>query len=99
MRGSINDMAKAKAHAIAEAKKKVAEEENKLSMFQQRLRKIRKAKLDENNWPKYWVEMKEWAKSENAKNIMATRIKSYLNAPIIDSFRTLKEEVVKFLVS
>ena len=43
--------------------------------------------------------MKEWAKSENTKNITVARIKSYLNAPIIDSFRTLKEEAVKFPVS
>lgn len=43
--------------------------------------------------------MKEWAKSENARNIIVARIKSYLNVPIIDSFRTLKEEVVKFQVS
>ena len=43
--------------------------------------------------------MKEWAKSENARNITMARIKLYLNAPIINSFRTLKEEAVKFLVS
>ena len=43
--------------------------------------------------------MKEWEKSENERNIMVARIKSYLNAPIIDSFGALKEEVVKFLVS
>ena len=43
--------------------------------------------------------MKEWVKSENARNITATKIKSYLNAPIIDNFGTLKEEAVKFLVS
>ena len=30
---------------------------------------------------------------------MVARIKSYLNAPIIDNFGTLKEEAVKFLVS
>ena len=56
-------------------------------------------KLDEHNWPKYWVELREWAKSENARNVMAARIKSYLNAPIIDNFGTLKEEAAKFLVS
>ena len=43
--------------------------------------------------------MKEWEKSENARNVTATKIKSYLNAPIIDNFGTLKEEAVKFLVS
>ena len=43
--------------------------------------------------------LKEWAKRENAKSITEARIKSYLNAPIIDSFGTLKEEAVKFLVS
>ena len=67
--------------------------------LQQCLSKIRKEKLDERNWPKYWVEMKEWEKSKNARNIMTSRIKSYLSAPIIDNFGTLKEEVVKFLVS
>ena len=30
---------------------------------------------------------------------MVARIKSYMNAPIIDNFGTLKEEVVKILVS
>ena len=91
MRGSINDEAKAKSCAVEEAKRKVAEEEKKLSVLQQRLSKIRKEKLGEHNWPKYWVEMKEWEKSEYARNIMATRIKSYLKAPIIDNFGTLKE--------
>lgn len=99
MWGSINDIAKAKAGAVAKAKKKATEEENKLSVLQQCLSKIRKAKLDEHNWLKYWDEMREWSKSENARNIMVARIKSYLNAPIIDNFRTLKEEAVKFLVS
>lgn len=99
MRGNINDIAKAKARAAAEAKKKLVEEEKKLSVLQQHLSKIRKSKLDEHNWPKYWVKLKEWAKSENARNIMTTMIKSYLNAPIIDSFGTLKEEAVKLLVS
>ena len=60
MRGGINDAAKAKAHAVIEAKRKVAKEENKLSAFQYCLSKIRKTKLDEHNWPKYSVEMKEW---------------------------------------
>lgn len=57
------------------------------------------AKLDEHNWPKYWAEMRDWSKLDNARNITTTWIKSYLNAPIIDNFRTLKEEVAKFLVS
>lgn len=43
--------------------------------------------------------MKEWAKSENARSVTTSRIKSYLNTPIIDNFGTLKEEIVKFLVS
>ena len=34
MHGSINDVAKAKAHATTEAKKKVAEEEKKLSALE-----------------------------------------------------------------
>ena len=38
-------------------------------------------------------------KREGAKNLSAARIKTYLNAPIIDNFRNLKEEVAKFLVS
>ena len=99
MRGSTNDAAKAEACAAVEAKRKAAEEEKNMSALQQRLRKIRKAKLDEHNWPKYWVEMKEWVKSESARNITAARVKSYLNAQIIDNFRTLKEEAVKFLGS
>ena len=99
MHGSVNDAAKAKACATVEAKKKVAEEEKQLSTLQQRLSKIRNAKLYEHNWPKYWAEMREWSKLDNARNITVAQIKSYLNAPIIDNFRTLKEEVVKFLVS
>lgn len=67
IRDSINDIAKAKARAATEAKKKVGEEEKKLSTLQQCLSKIRKVKLDEHNWPKYWVEMKEWEKSGNAR--------------------------------
>jgi len=43
--------------------------------------------------------LREWEKSENARNITATRIKSYLNAPIIDNFGTLKEQAAKFLVT
>lgn len=43
--------------------------------------------------------MKDWVKREITTNITATRIKSYLNAPIVDNFGTLKEEVVKLLVS
>ena len=53
MRGSVNDAVKAKAWATAKAKKKATEEEKKLSTLQQRLSKIKKAKLDEHNWPKY----------------------------------------------
>ena len=34
MRGSINDTTKAKAHAVAEAKRKATEEEKKLSALQ-----------------------------------------------------------------
>ena len=69
MRRSINDVAKAKAHAGVEAKKKATEEEKKLSVLQQRLSKIRKAKLDEHNWLKYLAEIRDWSKSDNAKNI------------------------------
>lgn len=43
--------------------------------------------------------MKDWAKSENARNVTTTRIKSYLNEPIVDNFGTLKKEAIKFLVS
>jgi hypothetical protein len=55
MRGSINDATKAKARAIVEPKKKATEEEKKMSMLQHRLSKIKKTKLDEQNWPKYSV--------------------------------------------
>ena len=92
MHGSVNDAVKAKARAVAEVKKKVAEEEKKLSTLQQRLRKIKKAKLDEHNWPKYSAEIRDWSNSEGARNITLARIKSYLNAPIVDNFGTLKEE-------
>ena len=43
--------------------------------------------------------MKVWSKSDNARNIMTAQIKCYLNAPIVDNFRTLKEEAMKFLMS
>ena len=66
MRGSLNDVAKAKACAVVEAKKKVVEEEKKMSSLQQWLNRIRKAKLDEHNWPKHWSKLREWRKSENA---------------------------------
>lgn len=99
MHGSVNNTVKAKACATTKAKKKVAEEEKNLLALQQHLRKIRKAKLDEHNWPKYWAKMRDWSKSDNARNTSTTRIKSYLNAPIINNFGTLKEEVVKFLMS
>ena len=63
------------------------------------MNKIRKAKLDEHNWTKHWVEMRDWAKRENARNVTAARIKSYLNATIVDNFGTLKEEAVKFIIN
>ena len=66
MRGSINKVAKAKACAAVEAKKKVVEEEKKMYAMKQHLHRIRKAKIDEHNWPKHWVELREWEKSENA---------------------------------
>ena len=94
-----DDAAKAKARAAAEAKKKVSEEEKKMYVLQQRLDKIRKAKLDEHNWLKHWVKMRDWTKSENARNVTTARIKSYLNAPIVDNFGTFKEEVIKFIIS
>ena len=59
MRWSVNDTAKSKAWAAAEAKKKAAEEEKKLSALQQHLSKIKKATLDEYNWPKYWAEIRD----------------------------------------
>ena len=99
MCGSINDEAKAKARAIAEPKKKAVEEEKKLSTLQQCLSKIRKAKLDEHNWPKYWAKIRDWSNSDNARNISTARSKYYLNVPILDNFRTLKEEAAKFLMS
>jgi hypothetical protein len=43
--------------------------------------------------------MKDWVKSENTRNVTSTRIKSYLNAPIVDNFGILKEEAAKFLVN
>ena len=85
IRGSINDATKSKACIAAEAKKKVVKEEKKMSSLQQ--------------WPKHWGKLREWGKSENARNLTVTRIKSYLNAPIIDNFGNLKEEAAKFLVS
>ena len=99
MCGSVNDVMKAKAWAAAEAKKKAMKEEKKLSTLQQHLSKIKKAKLDEHNWPKYWAEIRDWSKSEGTRNITSVWIKSYLNVPIIDNFGTLKEEATKFLVS
>ena len=57
MHGSVNNAMKAKARAAAEAKKKAVEEEKKLLALQQCLSKIKKAKLDEHNWPKYWAEI------------------------------------------
>ena len=99
MRGSISDAAKAKAQVAVEANKKEIKEEKKMFALQQCLKRIRKVKLDEHIWAKYCVEIREWEKSENARNIMTAIIKSYLNAPIIDSFGTLKEEAAKFLVS
>lgn len=99
IKGSINNVAKAKAHAAAKANKKEAEEEKKMSLLQQCLSKIKKEKLDKHNWPKFWVEMKHWEKSENTRNVIVARIESYLNTPIVDKFGTLKEEAIKFLVS
>ena len=66
MRGSINDTAKSKDRAAADHKKNVVEEEKKMSSLQQHLNGIRKAKLDEHNWPKHWSKLREWGKSENA---------------------------------
>lgn len=51
MRGSIKDTGKAKSHAVAKAKKKAVEEDKKLSTLQQRISKIRKAKLDKTTGP------------------------------------------------
>lgn len=70
-----------------------------MSSLQQSLNKIRKAKLDEHNWPKHSAELREWEKSENSQNVSAAGINSYLNTPIIDNFGTLKEDASKFLVS
>lgn len=99
MRGSVLDTAKALAQATAKAQKKATENEKKMSSLQQGLNRIRKAKLDEHSWPKHWVELKEWAKSEGARNLSTARTKTYLNAPIIDNFNNLKEEAAKFLIS
>ena len=99
MRGSIYNATKSKSRAAAEAKMKVIEEEKKMSTLQQWLNKIRKAKIDEHNWPKHWVELREWEKRKNAWNLITSIIKSYLNAPIIKKFRNLKEEAAKFIVS
>ena len=53
MRGSLNDVVKAKARAAVKAKKKAVEKEKKMYALQQHLNRIRKAKLDEHNWPKH----------------------------------------------
>ena len=90
MRSIINDTAKAKARAVVEGKKKVVEEEKKMYALQQRLNRIRKSNRDEQNWTKHWVESREWGKRKNPLNFTTTRIKSYLNAPIIENFGSLK---------
>ena len=43
--------------------------------------------------------LREWGKSEGARNLSIARIKTYLIAPIIDNFNNFKEEATKFLVS
>ena len=58
MRGSLTDAAK--------AKKKDVEDEKKMSSLQQWQNRIRKAKLNEHNWPKHWDEIREWGKSKGA---------------------------------
>lgn len=70
-----------------------------MSSLQQRLNRIKKYNLDEHNWLKHWAELREWGKSEGARNLSTTRIKTYFNAPIIDNIDNLKEEATKFLVS
>ena len=64
MRGSLTDTTKSKARAAAEAKRKVVEDEKKMSSLQQWLNRIRKDKLNEHNWPKNWAELREWGKRE-----------------------------------
>ena len=66
MRGSLNVAAKSKVRATAESKKKVVEDEKKMSSLQQWINRIKKAKLDKHNWPKHQAELREWGKSENA---------------------------------
>lgn len=49
MRDSLPDATKAKDRAVVEARKKATKDEKKMSSLQQRLNRIRKAKLDEHN--------------------------------------------------
>ena len=99
MRDNLNDAAKSKARVAVEAKKNVSDDEKKMSYLQQWINRIRKAKLDKHNWPKNWAKLREWGKSEGTQNFTIAIIKSYLNAPIIDNFGNLKEEIAKFLDS
>ena len=70
-----------------------------MSSLQKRLNKIIKSKLKEHNCPNHWVKLGEWEKSEGAQNLSTSRIKTYLNLPIINNFGNLEEEASKLLVS
>lgn len=64
MRGSLTNITKAKAQEATKAKKKAAKDEKKMSSLQQRLNRIRKAKIDEHNWPKHWTELRQWGRRQ-----------------------------------
>ena len=62
----------------------------------QRLHKVSSAKVIEQLWERLWKEIKNWSYQkgkmmEEAQNLIASTILSYMNVPLMDSFVRTKD--------
>lgn len=69
-----------------------------------RLNKINNTKLNEYPLERYWMDFKKWAYPQvtwisESVYLANAKIKLYLNAPLVATFGTLKEESIKFIMS
>lgn len=75
-----------------------------MSELNLRLNKIRNAKLDKYQWSKYWLDFKKWSYPQGVWKLEViylenSKIRNYLNAPLVATFGNLKEEATKFIIS
>ena len=65
---------------------------------------IKKSKLQETSWAQHWEDIKKWAyagksrRTEEGNKINQSIILNYMNAPLMESFKGTKKNIIKFII-